>query len=556
MKRFLFKFIILLLIFNFLFNCMFIPLNVYASQNTVLTKKQEAIVNIANAYYSQGVGIQYDQKRRFMDVKPEEAKDRWPIYLDCSSFVYNVYLQAFGVELNNLSRTAKQMDEAYNNRFNTSYIPYYKDYPNSISKTTLLNILNDKLQVGDLLVYRRYSGSGHVLLYLGDGVLIHCTGKYYDFDEKKDYRESAGILKTTLKDYVSYFRSTNVAKFAVIRPLKSSYLKNASLTEYAIIKNEVPKLDIVAASSPGNLKTVNLGSTVTYTFYLKNKDKEKNITDIIVKQKVSDYLTVKENSFVTTLIETQNGVTVEKDVILPITVDENNNLYAKIDNISPNTKIAITYKAKVTTDESNLGKVITSQFQAGKLINGNEYFEGTNTIKLTIGHTLTSTERNTLVETAKKLEGKSYDGKTRNLIDDIYFEAFKVDTKLGKTSVKTMLSQIITTDKNGNLKLNTDKSVLDTKARKTLIPEFYGYTKDSKIIATTGTRYLDPFNLRAGDVIIYSRNDKYYIYLYLSETELMTISDGKVTIKNDVQKRFDSIIGYDQFAVLRPSLDF
>ena len=119
-----------------------------------------------------------------------------------------------------------------------------------------------------------------------------------------------------------------------------------------------------------------------------------------------------------------------------------------------------------------------------------------------------------------------------------------------------MLSQIITTDKNGNFKLNTDKSVLDTKARKTLIPEFYGYTKDSKIIATTGTRYLDPFNLRAGDVIIYSRNDKYYIYLYLSETELMTISDGKVTIKNDVQKRFDSIIGYDQFAVLRPSLDF
>ena len=446
------------------------------------------------------------------------------------------------------------MNEAYNNRFNKSYIPYYTSKPNTISEKTLLNNLN-KLQVGDFLVYRRKNNSGHVLLYLGDGELIHCTGEKYDVEKSKDYRESEAILKTTLKEYISKFRSKNVTEFAIIRPLKSPYLKNASLSDYAKIKNELPKLDIVTTSSPWNLKTVTPGSTVNYYIYLKNKSSE-DITDLIVKEKISDYLTVEKNSIITTLMETKNGSMTEKDINNTVTIDENNNLYTKINKISPNTKIRIAYKAKVSTDKAYLGKVIESQVQVGKSIKGKEYFEGTNTISLTIGRTLTKTQQNLILETARKLEGTSYDGKTRYLIDEIYLEALNIDTKLRSTSIKTMLSKIITTDKDGTLKFNKDKNVLDTKVRKTLLTGFYGYTNNSKIIATTGTRYLETDNLLAGDVIIYSRDNKYYIYLYLSETELMTINNGKVTIRNDVQKRLDSIVGYDQFAVLRPSLDF
>ena len=561
MNNFIVKSTNFMLIFILLLNCIFIPLNVYGATNDNLTEKQQAIVNIANAYYSQGVGIQYDQNRRFLNVKPEEAKDRWPIYLDCSSFVYNVYLQAFNIKLQKLDNsttylntTKKLVQEAFDERSNTSYIPYYLSNPKSnITKNNLLNKLNNLLQVGDLLVYRKKNNgeenSGHVLLYLGNGELIHCTGKKFDFEELEDYREETSIKKTTLKKYIANFFNTNVSRLAVIRPLNSSYLKNASLTDYAKIKNELPELDVVTTSSPWNLKTVNPGSSITYSIYLKNKSNQ-TMKNLIINEEISKFLTVNPDSIVTKLIKTVRGKE-QETIIANIVTINNNTLSGTINSIEPNTKIKITYKAKVSTNESYLGKIIKTQVQIGKMIDGQEYFEATNTIKLTIGKTLNSSKQNAIIQTAREYVNKSYNGKARNLVDEIYYKALGIDTQLEETTIKNMLSKIITTDKNGKTIFNTDQNVINTKTRKTLVNGFYGY----RYAATIGTRYLTIDNLISGDIIIYSNNDKYYMYLYLSENELMTINNGKVIIRNNVQERLDKIVGSDKFAVLRPSLD-
>ena len=562
MNNFTLKTISFMLLFIFLLNCIFLPLNIYAATNDNLTEKQQAIVNIANAYFSKGSGIQYDRKRRSTNKKPEEATDTWPIYLDCSSFVYNVYLQAFGIGLqkksdpnDKLTTTSELANEAYKEfSKKSSYIPYIASNPSTKGKNKLLKELKSTLEVGDIIVFRRGKNiknetSGHVLLYLGNGSLIHCTGNMYDYDNLVEQRESAAIQKTTLDNYVRSFSNNNVTRLAVIRPLESSYLNNKPLTDYAKIKNELPKLDIITTSSPGNLKTVNPGSNITYAIYLNNKSNKK-INKIIINERISKYLTIDSNSIVTKLIK--NG---EETIITNTVTVNNNTLSSTINSLTPNTKIKIIFKAKVSTDESNLGKVINSQAQIGKIINGQKYFEGTNTIKLTIGKTLTKSQQNELVAVAREYEGDSYNGKIRNLINDIYSKALNMNTELGKTSVKRMLDTIMVTDKDEKITLNEDPNSANTKVMKTLLNNFYGYLYSN----TDGAEYLTTKNLIPGDILIYSTNGKYYIRLYLSNNELLYIKNGKVIItnykNNDLQKRLDKFIGYDKFAVLRPSLD-
>lgn len=539
-------------------------------------------MNVANAYYSKGVGIQYDQKRRYLDVKPEEAKNKWPIYLDCSSFVYNVYRQTFGVELQQASNpnvklqfTSRLLTEAEKecksrnrNTIRTSgvdndYIVCYVDNISGIESK--LKNLKKILQPGDLIVYRelrenKKDAHGHVVMYIGNEQVIHCTGKKYNYSQSQDYREEKGaIKKSSLNSLIvegsgMYLAKTGYTKkFAVIRPLNATYMKNAKLTEYAEVKNEIPNLNIKLNSNIGNLKTVSLGKNITFSLLLSNNGKEK-VTATLVNQKISDYLTIDKDSIITTAVRNVNGENVEKQVVKTINID-GNNLSCRINTISPGVTIKIKYTAKVNSDARYLGKTIESQVNVGKSINGVNKYESTNKIIHTIGRTLNSSEISNLVSVANKYVGSQYNGNTRNLVDAIYKEAFNTNCEFGSKTIKRMLDDTMSV--NGKLiKLTSN----NTKARRMLLENMYGYNLEDYNIATTGTRSLNTNNLISGDVIIYAYNSsssttKYVMYLYVSKDKLISVSEGKVVAKTNIQEKLDKIIGKDRFAVLRPSLD-
>lgn len=590
MKRLFIKLLLIILTLNFILG----SIAVNAADETNLTEQQKAIINVANSYYSKGAGIQYDQKRRFLDIKPEDAKDKWPIYLDCSSFVYNVYRQTFGVELQAASSESKKLintlrliNEAKEecktqnrNKIRTTgtendYIACYVDDLNKIRENNTLKNLKQLLKPGDLIVYRELKGKyqqitnyehGHVLLYLGNGEIIHCTGQRYDYDESVEHIETAGIKKTTLNSLITSGKSMYLLKndeekgdimkrFAVLRPLNAPYIKNTELTEYAKLKNEIPKLNIQLNSSIGNLKTVNLGSSITYTLYLQNNDTEK-AKDIIINEKVSKYLTIDKNSIVTTVITTRDdGVKQEKDIDKTIKIDENNNLSCTINTINPGSTIRIKYKAVVTKDARNLGKIIESQIKVGKEINSQKLFENTNKIVHTIGRTLKVSEKDKIITVAEQYISKSeYSGKTRNLIDDIYKDALGVDCGFSSLTTENMFDNIM---RENNRKVELISN--NTKTRKILLENMYGYNLQKYNDATTGVRNLNTNNLLTGDAIIYTykygTTNKYGIYFYIAEDKLIGVSNNKVIVKKDVQRELDKLIGKDKFAVLRPSLD-
>ena len=73
-----------------------------------LTENMEIIKEIAYAYRRQGTQIEYDQSnsRRHISPSPEDATAQHMIYLDCSSYVNAVYLEAFGVGIRSTGITA------------------------------------------------------------------------------------------------------------------------------------------------------------------------------------------------------------------------------------------------------------------------------------------------------------------------------------------------------------------------------------------------------------------------------------------------------------------
>ena len=100
-----------------------------------LTQYQEIIKEVAYTYLRQGTQIQYDQTakppRRNIISSPEDATSQRTVYLDCSSFVNNVYYETFGIHLIRSGASTWSIKTA--NMLNAA-----RDYPHKTRKCRLL----------------------------------------------------------------------------------------------------------------------------------------------------------------------------------------------------------------------------------------------------------------------------------------------------------------------------------------------------------------------------------------------------------------------------------
>lgn len=195
-----------------------------------LAEKAQVLIDVAMAYLQRGNCIQYDQRcmdrslfltpRRIKRIPPEAATVQNTVYLDCSSFVGAVYLEAFGYEL--------PADLTWHMVDLVKPAVYYHEFTHTetaLEKQAIEHAIRQVLLPGDVITYDRGVGSGHTMLYMGDEGFIHCTpnGRPDSYDyvncKSREY-EDGGLFIVPLEElFTRRLFQPNVRRVAVARPL-------------------------------------------------------------------------------------------------------------------------------------------------------------------------------------------------------------------------------------------------------------------------------------------------------------------------------------------------
>ena len=263
------------------------------------------------------------------------------------------------------------------------------------------------LRPGDIICIRRTSGSGHAMLYAGNGTIIHSSGSSYSDTNKTDTHE-ATIRFRMVEDLFdpSIYNSTsyvfNLVSFSIVRP-QNLYPTTAVATENTL--NRVENMKGVIAekiTSTAMGKTVNCGDEITYTFHIFNTNKTEKafaIRDVL-----------DEN--VTFVSATNGGVCEGSNVSWDIVV-------------APETRVSVSYTVKVKDGLANY----TSIDGTKATINGVMH-RCPNTY---VANTLTTAQQQALVAAVETVKGMDVSGlNSVEIAELIYKTAFGVDDLFGE----------------------------------------------------------------------------------------------------------------------------
>ena len=245
--------------------------------------KKQALFEVANAYFNRGNNIQYDQRcmdrnlittpRRDKYVSPETATSQKTVFLDCSSFINIVFWETFGYEIP-FELTWHMVDYFEPRVF--LYERTYEETPEEIDE--IKNKIKTTLQAGDVMTYDRFSGSGHTLLYLGDGKFMHCTPNgrpnSYDYGEKKSREYEDGGLFIINRDEAidkNIFESKTIKRIAIERPLDVMGEPTAkTMARLTTAKDLICGVEVSHAGGHHASK----GEKITYSVIVHNNGKE------------------------------------------------------------------------------------------------------------------------------------------------------------------------------------------------------------------------------------------------------------------------------------------
>ena len=248
--------------------------------------KIAALLETAKAFYNRGGNIQYDQLSmdRFLRITPrrnkfscpEEATVQHTLFLDCSSFVFSVFFNAFAYKLE-ADITWEMAD--YVNPKVYSYTPTHNE-----SAAECVRISRDVmtlLRPGDTMVIEHCT-NGHVMLYAGEGQFYHCMqkngNKSYDYENKRDTFSSHGAIYLdsvnelffcgeTGKPGRYYIFLEKVKRFCILRPMCMVGVPTADAIARIDAANGL--VCSVLCSHPGG-KTADAGDLVHYTVCVRN----------------------------------------------------------------------------------------------------------------------------------------------------------------------------------------------------------------------------------------------------------------------------------------------
>jgi len=518
---------------------------------------QEYLCEVAYAFYHQLPYVDYDQyhQRRNINPTPEDANEQQRIYLDCSSYVNAVYYNAFGENILPFATTEKGpstanfTNYAKENPDAPDVVGYWEtaDYETEEERAALLDTLYNELEVGDVIVYRKAS-SGHALIYVGGGKILHCmnTNSFFRHPDKDktsnptvdpllsyDWVSSSSVgFESTenlfkSKSATRYLFSPGYTSFTILRPMN----RNLSATEQTKARMTIPGLSIEKLASSNMFAAVFTGDEITYTVTLKNNNVFP-INDVTLLERVplgtefvlaSEGVTHSEGA-----ISWTGSVEAGKTVTLSFTV--------KVTATAPGTLI-----------ESNVGTV--NGLALNKIINT---VSGISKEKLEslseIGYT--------------KAENQTEYFDPILMIKEIYKELLGKDIFDYQTVEEALTDIINVTDKKYNEDCAIDSTVMKNFIGGYLIQAF-NRTSNERI------RAIRIEYLTVGDVIIAEHVSTenvqiYTAYIYLGGSDFLAITSdvgtASVTVCKEpdlkkIQNILASLYSYNRYAIIRPSMD-
>ena len=506
-----------------------------------MTELQKAVVLTAESYFARGARLQYEDTRltstkyfsrwRWGMVRQKTIEDYTTQnigYSNCAAFTHDVYYNALGFNIEQYTTASLVASSA------ASRVVLKKTYM-SISTNKQKEALKEEflsnLEPGDLMVYLTSSGSGHVMLYVGNDMMIHCSGSNYDWENKKEVTD-IGIRYESIDCLFDESHRRCLYKqrdVAIIRPLNdfNGTIPAATLDRMDEMRGVVAEK--LASVDPH--VTVNPGDEITFTFNFENLSSTKKTL------KVTDV--VPANTTYVSGAEKKSG-----------------------DNLSWTVTVEAGKSAKVSY------KVKVAEGALGKTVYGTDAKVENIPVKchkIYVKNTLTASEQTKIKNAAKALGSSSL--RDIALADAIYKEALG-ESNLTDATATDMLNGIFvnysTNMESWPSKWKKFTTSTSNKYYKMMAPDLYGgrqvlvdkdYDRATLITAN---------KLVVGDIIITNNptadtyedtEKKKYIY---EPVNYMFLGDKLLDLTNmkeiDLEPKLEQLLCEKHFVVIRPSI--
>lgn len=485
---------------------------------TGMTNAQKAVVLTAESYFLRGKRAQYDQtkftkgtvrsvgRRTTGERKPEDLTAQNFGYTDCSSFVFDVYWAALGMDFSEGPTKRNTKSFMTNPHVVLSEQVEGQGWTAEI-KAQKAKELQAALQPGDIIVYRKKgNGAGHAMLYVGNDRILHSAGGDFNFTET--YEKNGTYCDDKVSELlltaggVRYLMSAH--SYVIMRPLAKfeGEIPTDTVARFGDMRGIMAEK--LASHTYG--QSVSLGGEVTFTFHIENRSTaEKTLT---VTDTVPQYTTYVSGA------ETVSGNTLSWKVTVPAGGSKD-----------------VSYTVKVTEDAAALGKYVQSESRiSGVAVNCREIY---------IQNTLSGEQQTALVEALNKQMKGKLGGVA---LADAAYKAIGI-TVLDGLTTETLEADLVENWSDAEPGYDFRE---DSAYRYMNPPRMYGGMHFVEKVANESyrTRLLAMANLVVGDLIVADGE----VYMFT----------GEKLVDLDKKEENDAIIcevisGYYTFVVLRPS---
>ncbi len=487
------------------------------------TEVEKAVMATAEAFLLRGYNIQY------ADIHLAKALYRWERgkapedyttdetgYTNCTGYMHDIYYNALGWDYGD--HVLYESPESW----------FVFDYNLTGNETeaeidAIEKKFMDVIRSGDI-VYYRYSGNNHGMMYVGSGNLMHCTGSTYSYTNRRESEEAAIRYQRLITLFTPgnsrYLFQTDKprSRFFILRPTNAWNGEIPASTRARMENMQGIIAEKTASYTLG--QTVNPGENIAYKFTIYNTNNYPVTLD------VQDVIP-EGTTLVTSGISSENGTLSWKAELAP----------GEVKNIS--------YVVKVNEDVKDGFVILSSE----------ESKVGGIAVKcppIFVGNALTEDEQNAVVSSAIKMADALKTGEETEigitLADKIYKDALGVDV-FGVNYEELRTALFIPNEFNKDIA--TEGKFADMVA-----PSLYGGHK----LAQSEVRFLGERtrlprekNLIVGDIFYIQDSPTPYSYIYVGNGEFIDLHTGE---KCASYATLQVSLGWEEFAILRPSLTF
>lgn len=508
-----------------------------------LTEKQQALISTATAYWLRGQRLQYADTRFTTGGSNYGSEFRWQStvntpedctqidwgYTNCAAFCYEVYYQTFGYKLpDNMYTTANLAKYAASNGMEVfAYNRTKGSTQTEAEKQQVMEEFFSTLQPGDIICIRRENSSGHALLYIGNGEILHSGGGTYTYTGSYGVESyEASVRRVRVENYFfnpDYSTGGDVfsiaTKLSIIRPLD---VMTNGINENT--QNRIKNLEGIVAeklSSHVRAQTADKGEQITFTYALHNLN-DKDVTLRIAETLPTQLEYVSGGNL--------NGNQLNWTVTVPA--------YGRADlSYTAKVKDTVTYGTKIQSTESFVGGVRVK------------------CEPITVGKKLTDSDAQMLIQSFNSFKENGTTLTGLALVNAIYADAIGV-SPFASTDFAT-----VTRGENGCFQFYmtySNKTIYQLNPAgsyaKLLAPSLYGgYRLWASEFANDRTRLARVQDLQIGDVLLGKTSSAEVVMLYLGE-EIGFINMGTLAADTvSTANRLERLLAYgNYYAIMRP----